>query len=397
MRSSRFSSARIARPAFLSLALLLGGALAPLVPASAAVPIPKPPTVNVRSYVVVDHATGRVLAAMNPDARMEPASITKVMTAYGVFKAIAEKRLALQDPVMISEHAWRAGGAGSGGSSTFVQVNTTVPVEILLKGMIIQSGNDASIALAEKVGGTEDAFAQMMNTYAKQLGMKSTNFTNSTGLPDPNLYTTAHDIVTLARAVIREHPDYYKWYSEKEFVWNGIKQQNRNGLLGRDPSVDGIKTGHTESAGYCLLTSAKRGDTRLISVVFGADSFKGREDASAALLNYGFTFFETVKVKGRGEAVATARVYKGAVEDVAVGPARDVLVTTGRGTTGALKTTWTLKEPLVAPLAANQVVGEMVVSDGSEVVARLPLYPVKAVAEGGIFTRLSDSVSLWMR
>ena len=389
MRSSRFS--------FAPVVLLLAGAFAPLLAASAAVPIPKPPTVPVRAYILVDYATGRVLAAMNPDTRMEPASITKVMTAYSVFKAIAEKRLSLQDPVMISEHAWRAGGAGSGGSSTFVQVNTTVPVEILLKGMIIQSGNDASIALAEKVGGTEDGFAQMMNTYAKQLGMNATNFTNSTGLPDPNLYTTARDIVTLARAVIREHPDYYKWYSEKEFVWNGIKQQNRNGLLTRDPTVDGIKTGHTETAGYCLLTSALRGGTRLVSVVFGADSFKGREDASAALLNYGFTFFETVKVKGKGEAVATARVYKGAEENVAVGPARDVVVTTGRGTADALKTTWTLKEPLVAPLAANQVVGEMVVSDGNEVIAKLPLYPVKAVAEGGLFTRLSDSVSLWMR
>ncbi|MCU0760358.1 MAG: D-alanyl-D-alanine carboxypeptidase [Steroidobacteraceae bacterium] len=397
MRSSRFSFARLARPAFPPFALLLAGALAPLVPAAAAVPVPKPPTVDVRSYIVVDYETGRVLAAMNPDARMEPASITKVMTAYGVFKAIAEKRLALQDPVMISEHAWRSGGAGSGGSSTFVQVNTTVPVETLLKGMIIQSGNDASIALAEKVGGTEDAFAQMMNTYARQLGMKSSNFTNSTGLPDPNLYTTARDIVTLARAVIREHPQYYKWYSEKEFVWNGIKQQNRNGLLGRDPSVDGIKTGHTESAGYCLLTSAKRGDMRLVSVVFGADSFKGREDASAALLNYGFTFFETAKVKGRRETVATARVYKGAEDEVAVGPARDVVVTTSRGAAGSLKTSFTLREPLVAPLAANQVVGEMVVSDGNEVVAKVPLYPAKAVAEGGLFSRLSDSVSLWMR
>ncbi len=377
--------------------LALAATAAPLRPASAAVPIPKPPTVDARAYILVDNATGRVLAAMNADSRMEPASITKVMTAYGVFKAISEKRLALDEPVMISEHAWRSGGAGSGGSSTFVQVGTTVPVEALLKGMIVQSGNDASIALAEKIGGTEDAFAQMMNTYAKQLGMKSTSFTNSTGLPDPNLYTTARDISLLARAVISEHPDYYKWYSMREFVWNGIRQQNRNGLLSRDPSVDGIKTGHTESAGYCLLTSAQRSGTRLVSVVFGSKSMKAREDASAALLNYGFTFFETVKVRGRGETVLTPRVYKGAVESIAVGPARDVIVTTGRGSGAALKSTATVTEPLVAPLARNKAVGELVVTDGNEVVAKVPLYPLQAVAEGGLWTKLSDSVSLWMR
>jgi D-alanyl-D-alanine carboxypeptidase (penicillin-binding protein 5/6) len=227
--------------------------------------------------------------------------------------------------------------------------------------------------------------------------MKASNFTNSTGLPDPNLYTTARDISTLARGVIREHPDYYKWYSIKEFVWNGIKQQNRNGLLTRDPTVDGIKTGHTESAGYNLVTSAKRNGTRLISVVLGSKSMKSREDASAALLNYGFTFFETVKVRGRGETVLQPRVYKGAQESVAVVPARDVIVTTGRGTGAALKTTATVREPLVAPLAANQAVGELVVTDGTEVVAKVPLYPKQAVAEGGLWTQLTDSVSLWMR
>jgi len=385
------------RSPFAPLVLTLAALAAPLLPASAAVPIPKPPTVDARAYILVDNATGRVLAAMNGDTRMEPASITKVMTAYGVFKAIVEKRLTLDEPVMISEHAWRSGGAGSGGSSTFVQVGTTVPVEILLKGMIVQSGNDASIALAEKVGGTEDAFAQMMNTYAKQLGMTSSNFTNSTGLPDPNLYTTARDIATLARAVIREHPDYYKWYSQREFVWNGIKQQNRNGLLTRDPSVDGIKTGHTESAGYCLLTSALRNGTRLVSVVFGSQSFKAREDASAALLNYGFTFFETVKVRGRGETVLKPRVYKGAVESVAVGPARDVTVTIGRGAGAALKTSATVTEPLIAPLDPKKAVGELVVTDGAEIVAKVPLFPLQAVPEGGLWTRLSDSVALWFR
>ena len=372
--------------------LLVAGAAAPLAATAAAVPIPKPPTVDARAYILIDYATGRQLAALNPDQRMEPASLTKVMTAYGVFRAIEEKRLGLEDPVPISERAWR-----SEGSRTFVQVGTTVPAEVLLKGMIVQSGNDATIALAEKVGGTEDGFAQIMNTYAKQLGMKATNFTNSTGLPDPNLYTTPRDMVTLGRAVIRDHPQFYQWYSVREFVWNGIKQQNRNGLLARDPSVDGIKTGHTESAGYNLLTSANRQGMRLISAVFGSKSMKAREDASAALLNYGYTFFETVKVKGKGEVLATPRVYKGAVESIAAVPARDVVVTVGRGAGGSLQTTTTLKEPLVAPLAANQPIGEMVVTDGAEVVARLPLYPQQAVAEGGLWTRLSDAVSLWLR
>jgi D-alanyl-D-alanine carboxypeptidase (penicillin-binding protein 5/6) len=385
------------RSPFAPLVLALVAVVAPLLPAEAAVPIPKPPTVDVRAYILIDYATGRVLAAMNEDARVEPASITKVMTAYGVFKAISEKRLKLDEPAMISEYAWRTGGAGSDGSTTYLAIGSSVPVEVLLKGMIVQSGNDASIALAEKVGGTEGAFAQMMNTYAKQLGMKSTNFTNSTGLPDPNLYTTARDISTLARAVIREHPDYYKWYSMREFVWNGIRQQNRNGLLARDPSVDGIKTGHTSSAGYCLLTSAQRNGTRLISAVFGANSFKGREDASAALLNYGFTFFESVKLRGRGETVLKPRVYKGAVESVAVGPARDVLATIGRGTRDSLKTTATVTEPLIAPLAPNKAVGEMVITDGADVVAKVPLFPLQAVPEGGLWTRLSDSVSLWFR
>jgi D-alanyl-D-alanine carboxypeptidase (penicillin-binding protein 5/6) len=266
---------------------------------------------------------------------------------------------------------------------------------VLLKGMIVQSGNDATIALAEKVGGTEPAFVQMMNTYAQQLGLKNTHFTNSTGLPDPNLYTTAHDVAKLSSAIIREFPEYYRWYSLREFVWGGIRQQNRNGLLGRDPSVDGIKTGHTESAGYCLASSADRKGMRLISVVFGSASMKAREDASAALLNYGYTFFETVKVRGRGETVLKPRVYKSAEEFAAVGTAADVVVTLGRGGGAGLKTSAHVNEPLVAPLAANKAVGELVVNDGAEVVARVPLYPLKAVAEGSLWTRLVDTVVLW--
>ena len=363
-----------------------------LAPLQAAVPIPKPPGVDARGYILIDHASGRMLAGLKQDERMEPASITKLMTAYAVFKAVAEKRLSLDEPITISERAWKAEG-----SRTFVQVGTQVPAEVLIKGMIVQSGNDATIALAERVGGTEDAFAQLMNEYAKRLGMKDSHFTNSTGLPDPELYTTARDIATLSRALIREFPQWYRWYSLREFVWNNIRQQNRNGLLGRDPSVDGIKTGHTDSAGYCLVSSANRSNMRLISVVFGSTSMKAREDASAALLNYGYTFYETVKLKSAGETILTPRVYKGAVEAIAVTPARDVLVTLGRGAAGNLRTSATVREPLIAPLAANAQVGELAVTDGNDVIARIPLYPAQAVPAGGLWARLTDSIALWFR
>jgi serine-type D-Ala-D-Ala carboxypeptidase (penicillin-binding protein 5/6) len=343
-----------------SLLTLAGSALAlfATAPAHATVPVPKPPTIDARGYIVLDSATGRVLGEQNADQRMEPASLTKLMTAYGVFKALKEKRLALTDPVTISERAWR-----SEGSRTFVQVGMQVPVEVLVQGMIVQSGNDATIALAERVGGTEDGFAQLMNTYAKQLGMKSSNFTNSTGLPDPQLYTTARDIATLSRAVVREFPEYYRWYSQREFVWNGIRQQNRNGLLGRDPSVDGIKTGHTETAGYCLATSANRNGMRLISVVMGSSSFRAREDASAALLNYGYTFYETVKLRSRGDVLAKPRVYKGPAETVDATIARDVVVTIPRGAAAAVKAQTTVREPLIAPLAAGATIGELTLMD----------------------------------
>lgn len=372
-----------------ALLLALGATLA----AAAAPPLPSPPAVDARSYILVDHASGQMLAGLNPDQRVEPASITKLMTAYVVFRAIADRRLALTDTATISERAWR-----SEGSRTFVQLGTQVPVEVLLKGMIVQSGNDATVALAEKVGGTEEGFAQMMNAYAKQLGMKGSSFANSTGLPDPALYTTPRDVATLSRAMIREFPQYYAWYSVREFEWNGIRQQNRNGLLGRDPSVDGIKTGHTESAGYCLATSAQRQGTRLVSAVFGAKSMRSREDASAALLNYGFTFFESATLKKRGDTVLTARVYKGAEELVPAVPARDVVATVRRGTAQSLTTRATLREEaLVAPVAAGKPVGEYLVLDGSRIVARVPLVAGKPVDRGGLWRRASDTVALWFR
>ena len=363
-----------------------------LATAHAAVPIPKPPAIDARALILIDHDSGRVLAEANADERMEPASLTKVMTGYIAFEALKEGRLTLTEEVPISEHAWR-----SEGSRSFVQVGTRIPVEVLLKGMIVQSGNDATIAIAERLGGTEAGFAQMMNAYAKKLGMTGTNYENSTGLPGANHYTTARDMATLARAVIRDYPEYYQWYSLREFVWNNIKQQNRNGLLARDPTVDGIKTGHTESAGYCLATSAKRDGMRLVSAVFGTKSMRAREDASAALLNYGFTFYETVKLKGAGETVLAPRLYKGEEENVAIGPRTDVYVTVGRGNAAQVTTAATANEPLVAPADPASAAGELVVSVGSDVVSRVPLYPLKAVPEGGWWSRMIDGALLMWR
>jgi len=357
-----------------------------------AVPVPKPPSIDSRAYVLIDFQSGRVLAAYKADVQSEPASITKLMTGYGVFRAIREKRLSLTDNVTISEHAWKAEG-----SRTFAQVGTQIPVDTLVKGMIVQSGNDATIALAEKLGGTEDGFVQMMNSYAKELGLKNSHFDNSWGGPGPTHYMSAADIATLSSVLIRNFPEEYKWYSMREFEWNGIKQQNRNGLLARDPSVDGIKTGHTESAGYCLASSAVRNDMRLISVVLGTQSFKAREDASAALLNYGFTFFETVKAKGAAEVVLKPEVYKGEEDRVTLVPAHDVWVTISRGSAAQLKTSATVKEPVIAPIKAGDALGELTVSDGKDVIARVPLVAQSAVAEGGWWTRMVDGISLWMK
>jgi D-alanyl-D-alanine carboxypeptidase (penicillin-binding protein 5/6) len=361
-------------------------------PAFSAVPIPKAPAIDARAYILMDYESGKTLGEEKADERMEPASLTKLMTAYAVFKALKENRLKLDEMVPISEHAWKAEG-----SRTFVQVGTTVPAEILIKGMIIQSGNDATIALAERVGGSEPAFAQLMNEYSKRLGMKNSHWEDASGLPNANHYTTARDMAIMARALISEFPEYYKYYSMKEFVWNNIKQQNRNGLLTRDPTVDGMKTGHTDSAGYCLVTSAKRGNMRLITVVLGTQSIKAREDGSAALLNYGYTFYETAKLKSRGETILKPHVYKSAVENPDIGILQDIVVVVGRGEAATLKTTATVTEPLIAPLPANKPVGTLTVTtQAGDPVAKVPLYPLKAVEEGGLWTRMVDSVKLWL-
>jgi serine-type D-Ala-D-Ala carboxypeptidase (penicillin-binding protein 5/6) len=365
-------------------------------PATAAsLPIPKPPQVDGNAYILIDYASARVLAEQRSGERMEFASITKLMTAYLVFAALKEKRLRLDEPVLMSENAWRTGGASSDGSTSYIPVNTRVPTEVLIKGMIVQSGNDATIALAERLGGTEPAFVEQMNSMAKQLGMAGTHFDNSWGGPSPQHYSTASDLARLARALIRDFPEYYRYYSMREFTFNGITQHNRNGLLTRDPTVDGLKTGHTDSAKYCLVTSAKRNGMRLISVVLGSPSIKAREDGSAALLNYGFTFYETVKLHEGGRMMLKPRVFKGSEDYVSVGTVSDLYVTVARGEGGALLKNADVKGPLLAPLTKNQTVGEFVVTASGQVISRQPLVVLQEVPEGGLFHRLADSVRLW--
>jgi serine-type D-Ala-D-Ala carboxypeptidase (penicillin-binding protein 5/6) len=354
--------------------------------------VPNPPDVYAKSYILIDYTSGQVLAQHDADARMEPASLTKLMTCYAVFGALKAGRLKLQDQITISEHAWRAEG-----SRTFVQVGSQVPAEILIKGMIVQSGNDASIALAERIGGTEPAFVQMMNDYARQLGMKNTHFDDSTGLPSPTHYSTARDLALLASALIRDFPEYYTWFSIKEFIWNNIKQDNRNGLLERDPTVDGLKTGHTDSAGYCLVTSAKRDTMRLVGVVLNSPSIKGREDASAALLNYGFTFYQTVTVKPKDSVVLKPRVYKASEQYFSIGPASDIVMTLPRTAAGSIQTSASAQRRLIAPLTKTTPVGELQIVVNDKPVKSVPLFPLADVPVGGIWTRLSDTVVLWFQ
>lgn len=363
-------------------------------PAPLAAPTPAPPSVEARAYIVVDARTDKVLAASNATERVEPASLTKLMTAYIVFQELAAGKLKLDDTVIVSEHAWRAGGAGSGGSTTFLEVGKGAPVLDLLLGMVVQSGNDATIALAERIGGTEEVFAQIMNANAQRLHMTGTHFVNSSGLPAPDHYTTARDLAVLAEALIHDFPQDYKYFSVHEFVHNGIKQQNRNGLLEKDPTVDGLKTGHTDAAGYCLVTSSLRNDMRIISVVMGSGSFKGRENASAALLNYGFTFFETkLAVKG-GTPLANSPVWKADHTPFDIGVSQDLWVTVPRNNT-PITTAADIQPRLIAPLSAQATVGTLKVSMGGETLASLPLHPLKDVNQGGWWRRLVDTIRLW--
>ncbi|HEY0180627.1 MAG TPA: D-alanyl-D-alanine carboxypeptidase family protein [Dokdonella sp.] len=363
----------------------------------AAGPVPPPPSIDAKSWVLMDYASGQVLAASNMDLRVAPASITKVMTSYVVSAELARGKIHLDDPVTISEHAWRAGGAGTDGSTSFLQLNSQVALKDLLYGMIIQSGNDAAIALAEHTAGAEDTFAQLMNQYAARLGMNGTHYVDSSGLPNPDHYTTAHDIALLARALIHDYPDEYKIYAVKDFEWNGIKQHNRNTLLWRDASVDGIKTGHTAEAGFCLATSALRGEQRLIAVVMGAPSEKQRADDNQALLNYGFRFFETHKLYAAAKPLASPELWKGAVANLPLGVADDVLVTFPRGRYADLKASVELPSRLVAPIAKGQQVGRLTVQLDGKTLAERPLVALADGGEGGFFKRLTDGAWMWFK
>ena len=361
-----------------------------LTAAAAPLPIPKAPDTGARAFIIQDFNSGRVVAEQASDQAVEPASITKLMTAYAVFRELASGNIALDDMVTISEKAWRTPG-----SRMFVEVGKQVSVENLLKGMIIQSGNDATVALAEFIAGSEETFAALMNRLAEDLGMTSSHFMNSTGLPDEEHYMSARDIARLAAVLIRDFPAYYSWYSEKEFTWNDITQYNRNKLLWRDESVDGIKTGHTDSAGYCLVTSAEKEGMRLITVVLGTKSVNARAEASQALLNYGFRFFETHKLYDTGTALTNARIWKGTTENVQLGLDRPLYATIPRGQYKSLEASMTVDNQIIAPVSAGQSLGSVLVRLGDEVIAEQELVALQAVGEGSFWQRIVDEAILY--
>lgn len=350
-------------------------------------PNPSAPTVIAKSYILQDFDSGRILAELNSDQRLPPASITKLMTAYVVSQELHMGNIALADEVLISEKAWRMVG-----SRSFIEVNTKVSVEVLLRGMIIQSGNDAAVALAEHIAGSEETFAQMMNQYAQQLGMVDTNYRNSTGLPDPDHFTTARDIATLSAAIIRDFPEHYKWYAEKEFTYNNITQHNRNKLLWRDSSVDGLKTGHTEEAGYCLAASAKRGDMRLISVVLGTRSENARAQETQKLMNYGFRFFETHELYEAQTSITDTQIWKGSAKQLALGIEQDLSVTVPRGRYKELVATTNIQKPVIAPVIAGAQLGEVEIRLGDELVASQALIALQTVEQGSWWRRLIDTL-----
>ena len=352
---------------------------------------PVPPTLAAKSWLLLEMGSGQVLTAEKPDERLEPASLTKLMTAYLTFAALQKKTITLEQSLPVSQKAWKTGG-----SKMFVRVDTQVPVDDLIKGMIVQSGNDACVTLAEGIAGSEENFAQMMNREAQRLGMKSSSFTNSTGLPDPNLYTTAHDLSLLAGALIRDFPEYYKkYYSMKEFRYNNITQPNRNRLLYIDPSVDGVKTGHTEAAGYCLISSAMRDKRRLLSVVLGTKSDSARASESLKLLNWGFITYDAVTVAGKDQAVATLRVWKGLQKEVKAGFTADLVIAVPKGFAEKVKSDFVAEPRLIAPIEAGQKLGMLQVSIDGKPYAEYPVIALEAVPLAGFFGRLIDTIRLW--
>lgn len=359
--------------------------------ATAPVVIPAMPELAASSYVLMDAASGKILVESNADERLPPASLTKLMTAYIATKEIQRGQISEEDMVTVSEKAWRTGG-----SRMFIDVGKQVSVDDLLHGIIIQSGNDASVALAEHIAGSEEAFSSMMNQAAARLQLNNSHFKNSTGLPAEDHYSSAHDMARLARAIIYEDPEHYAIYAQKEFLWNGIKQPNRNLLLWRDKSVDGLKTGHTDEAGYCLVASAVRDDMRLISVVFGAASEASRAAETQKLLTYGFRFFETKTFYKKGAELAESKVWKGQASEVKVGLDEDLVLTLPRGQIQKMAATMILDESVVAPVNKGDRIGTVEVRSGDEIVHTADLVALQDVEEGGFFSRIFDTVLMFI-
>ena len=392
---SRFILAAVATAAF-GLAVAQTPAPQPAPAAAPTVEIPPAPKPVGTAWLVMDYASGQILAGENYDQRMEPASITKVMTSYVVAAEMRNGKIRPTDQVMLSERAWREGGAGTDGSYSGFELNKTAPILDMEKGMAVQSGNDAAIALAEHVAGSEEAFASLMNSYAAKIGMKNSHFVNAHGLSAPEHYSSAHDLALLGRALIHDYPETYAYNKIREFKVGAMNPQpNRNLLLWRDASVDGIKTGHHSAAGYCLMSSAQRGDQRLIAVVMGSTSEKQRADDSLALLNWGFRFYETHRLYAPDKPVATHRVWKGTSKEVQLGVAEPLLVSVPRGRYDDLKPTMDVPKQLVAPIVKGQKIGTVKVALDGKVVAQAPLVAQNAVEEGGFFRRLWDAFWMW--
>ena len=368
------------------------GAAAASVPQSASPPVPPAPPVAAKSYLLLDYHSQQALASRNPDERVEPASLTKLMTAYLTFTALKQKQIQLTQVAPVSERAWKAGG-----SRMFIEPRKPATVDELMRGMIVQSGNDACIALAELIAGSEDAFAQIMNREAQRLGMQDTHFANATGLPNPRHYSTAHDLALLAIAIIRDHPEFHPLYALKEYRYNNIAQANRNRLLWSDPTVDGMKTGYTENAGYCLITSARRGERRLISVVLGAASEAARAAESQKLLNYGFQFYDSVKLYAKNQLVASLRIWKGSGDSVKAGFLNDLYISLPKGQADKLKANLESRQPLFAPIGAGQKIGVMKLTLDGKPYAEIPVVALETVALAGILGRGWDSIRLLFR
>ncbi|MFJ1267518.1 D-alanyl-D-alanine carboxypeptidase family protein [Legionella lytica] len=353
---------------------------------------PAAPILNAKAYILIDVNSGKIIAEKNSEERLPPASLTKMMTLYVVSNALQHEQIHLTDLVRVSKEAWKIGG-----SRMFIKEGQQVPVEDLLKGIIVDSGNDACVAMAEHVGGTENSFTDLMNQQAQSLGMKNSHFTDSTGLPDANLYTTAKDLAILGRALVVDFPQYYEWYKQKWFTYNGIRQPNRNRLLWRDNQVDGLKTGHTNEAGFCLVSSAKRDNMRLLAVVLGEPSDSSRADDSEKLLNYGFRFFETHQLYKKGQSVTELPLYKGTADKISVGLNDEQFITIPTGQYQRLNVSTKIPSYLEAPIKKGDKVGDLVVQFDNNIVATRPVYALQDVESGGFFTRMKDSIRLTFR